>query len=203
MIKSVIFDYGGVIKEAHPLSVDVATIYKMPVEEVFKVRPLLAPFFSLLQRGLIKEEDFWQEVSTILKKPLLINCKNLSRNSYEKGFSFYKETLKFVKELKKKKFITAVLSNITNFEADVIRKKKGYKEFDVLVLSYEEKTEKPEIDIYASALKKIKVRPEECIFIDDREENLLPAIKMGMKTVLAQNPKQIKKDVYSIIDSQK
>lgn len=191
------------MKTAHPLSVDVATIYNIPVEEAFRIRPTAGPLYSLLQRGLIEETEFWKEISAILKKPLLPDCKKLSREFYEKDFFLHAEMFEFVKELKKKKIITAVLSNITEFEADVIRKNNGYKDFDVLILSYKEKLEKPGKDIYLLTIKRLGLKPSECIFIDDKEVNLPPAADLGIKTVLAVNSKQTIKDVNSIIESQK
>jgi putative hydrolase of the HAD superfamily len=58
---------------------------------------------------------------------------------------------------------------------------------------------KPELKIYRLTLKKLKVKPEECIFIDDKEKNLKPAKKLGIKTVLAKNPKQVIRDVCKIL----
>jgi len=200
MIKAVIFDYGGVMKSSHPLSMDIATIYNISVEEVEKVKKITIPFFSLLQRGLINEQEFWQKFSDAIKKPIPQNYKELLREIYEKTLVLFPEMIEFVKKLKDKGIKTAVLSNITKFQAEIIRKNNGYKEFDVLVLSYEEKLEKPELNIYLSVIKKLGVEPEECVFIDDKEKNLAPAKSLGMKTVLAKNSGQIIKDVFSIIN---
>ena len=200
MIKAVIFDYGGVMKSSHPLSMDIATIYNISVEEVEKVKKITTPFFSLLQRGLINEQEFWQKFSDAIKKPIPQNYKELLREIYEKTLVLFPEMIEFVKKLKDKGIKTAVLSNITKFQAEIIRKNNGYKEFDVLVLSYEEKLEKPELNIYLSVIKKLGVEPEECVFIDDKEKNLVPAKSLGMKTVLAKNSGQIIKDVFSIIN---
>ena len=200
MIKAVIFDYGGVMKSSHPLSMDIATIYNISVEEVEKVKKITTPFFSLLQRGLINEQEFWQKFSDAIKKPIPQNYKELLREIYEKTLVLFPEMIEFVKKLKDKGIKTAVLSNITKFQAEIIRKNNGYKEFDVLVLSYEEKLEKPELNIYLSVIKKLGVEPEECVFIDDKEKNLAPAKSLGMKTVLAKNSGQIIKDVFSIIN---
>ena len=200
MIKAVIFDYGGVMKSSHPLSMDIATIYNISVEEVEKVKKITIPFFSLLQRGLINEQEFWQKFSDVIKKPIPQNYKELLREIYEKTLVLFPEMIEFVKKLKDKGIKTAVLSNITKFQAEIIRKNNGYKEFDVLVLSYEEKLEKPELNIYLSVIKKLGVEPEECVFVDDKEKNLAPAKSLGMKTVLAKNSGQIIKDVFSIIN---
>jgi len=186
----------------HPISMDIATIYNISEEAVSEAKKRTAPFFSLLQKGLITDKDFLEEVSKALNKASPKNCTEIAEKLYSESFAFYPEMMNFVEELKSKKIKTAVLSNIPEFQADIIRKNNGYKGFDVVVLSYKEKLEKPELDIYISTLKKLKLKPDECIFIDDKQANLLPAISLGMKTVLAVNPKQIANDVYSIIESE-
>jgi putative hydrolase of the HAD superfamily len=61
---------------------------------------------------------------------------------------------------------------------------------------------KPQKEFYELAVKDLVVLPGECIFIDDDENNLLPAEKLGMKTVLAKKPEQIVEDVWGIIKSE-
>lgn len=201
MIKAVIFDYEGVIKNLHSLSMDIATIYNIPIEKVERAKKITKPFFSLLQKNLINEEEFWQKASEAIKKPTPKNCKEMARKLYKKSFVLFPEMIEFVRKLKYEQIKTAVLSNVVEFHAEIIRKNNGYKEFDVVVLSYEERLKKPELNIYLSIIKKLGVKPEECIFIDDKKENLSPAIKLGMKTVLANSSNQTIKDVCSIINS--
>ncbi len=43
---------------------------------------------------------------------------------------------------------------------------------------------KPEKEMYEIILKRLDVKPEEAIFIDDRKENTEKARKMGIKNVL-------------------
>ena len=46
-------------------------------------------------------------------------------------------------------------------------------------------------------LERLKVKANECIYIDDREVNLEPAKKLGMKTILFRNAKQLKKELIN------
>lgn len=50
---------------------------------------------------------------------------------------------------------------------------------------------KPDEKIYQIFLSKVEVEPEECVFIDDKEENLIPAHALGMKTVLFESPAKL------------
>lgn len=203
MIKAVLFDYGGVVKIGHPLSMDIMEICNISKEELKKVEDKRAQLVIQAETGVISDEQFWEEFSKIISKPLPDspkNCEKLAKKIYRETFVFVPEVIGLVKKLKTQGIRTAVLSNIYKFEAEVIREKYGYKEFDPVILSYEVGMRKPEINIYLLAIEKLKVKPEECIFIDDKEKNLLPAEELGMKTVLARSPEQIVKDVLFIVN---
>jgi len=58
---------------------------------------------------------------------------------------------------------------------------------------------KPELAIYRLTLKKLEVNPEESIFVDNKEVNLIPARELGMQTILFQNPEQLKNDLQKIL----
>ena len=199
-IKAVIFDYGGVLKDGTPLPIEISEAYNIPLEELNKLKDKTVPLFQLLNSGLIDEENFWQKIAEAIAKPLPSNCTRLCREIYRKHFSLNTKLLAFTKLIKSKGLKIAVLSNIAEFQAEIIRENGGYDDFNPVVLSYEEKVNKPDIAIYLSALKKIKFKPNECIFIDDKERNLLPARDLGMQTVLAQTTEQIIKDVSAILN---
>ncbi len=50
---------------------------------------------------------------------------------------------------------------------------------------------KPIRKFYDRALSTAQARPEQSLFIDDREQNLGPAAALGMKTILYQSPSQL------------
>lgn len=56
--------------------------------------------------------------------------------------------------------------------------------FAEYVLSFEVGYLKPHPQIYKEALKKAEARAEECVFIDDIEENIEGAKKVGLETLL-------------------
>ncbi len=51
---------------------------------------------------------------------------------------------------------------------------------------------KPTHKFYDRALSIAQARPEQSLFIDDREQNLTPAAALGMKTILYQSPAQLR-----------
>jgi putative hydrolase of the HAD superfamily len=61
---------------------------------------------------------------------------------------------------------------------------------DVLVYSYEVGLQKPDPRIYLLTWERLGVRPEEGVFLDDHEENVVGAREMGMRAVLFQSTVQ-------------
>ncbi len=61
---------------------------------------------------------------------------------------------------------------------------------DVLVYSYEVGLQKPDPRIYLLTCERLGVRPEEGVFLDDHEENVVGAREMGMRAVLFQSTVQ-------------
>jgi len=195
MIKAVIFDYGGVVKQMSDAFIrNVAKSFNIDEEEFLEVyRKPLSP----LLRGTMSEENFWKNCSSQLNLP--DNFKQLYKGIYKKFFHIFSEIIDLVEELKKKGIITAVLSNVSRMHADMIREYKGYEFFDVVILSCEVGIVKPEKEIYQLTLDKLGIKGEEAIFIDDREENLVPARELGIKTVLAQSSEQIIREVNTLL----
>ena len=57
-------------------------------------------------------------------------------------------------------------------------------ETDGHIISAEEKLAKPDPRFYQLLFTRYGLKPEECIFIDDREKNILAAEVLGMKAIL-------------------
>jgi FMN phosphatase YigB (HAD superfamily) len=55
---------------------------------------------------------------------------------------------------------------------------------DKIFVSCKMKMKKPDTKIYEEALKKLGRKPEETIFVDDRETNLVSPQKLGMNVIL-------------------
>lgn len=57
---------------------------------------------------------------------------------------------------------------------------------------------KPDERIYQVALDLTQYLPHECCFIDDRADNLTAAEKIGLKTVLAKDAQQLRRELQSL-----
>lgn len=202
MIKAVIFDYDGVVKKSQKLSLDIADLYKISVEEYEKFIPQLKPIIEKFDKGLIGEEKFWMEFSHAMGKVVPEKCGEKAKKMYKDKFVFFAEVIELIDELKNQGFRLSILSNMFPYQAEIIKENNGYAPFDDVFISCERELKKPDLEFYELVIREMNVRPQECLFIDDKEENLLPAEKLGMKTVLAKKQEQIVKDIWAIIKSE-
>jgi putative hydrolase of the HAD superfamily len=82
------------------------------------------------------------------------------------------------------KYRTALLSNTDPERFGFVRKK--FPEilfFDDYVLSYELRLIKPDRRIYLEAARRAGCRPDECVFIDDMEENVKSAVDASLRGI--------------------
>jgi len=101
-----------------------------------------------------------------------------------------------VQNLKNYGFKVTLLSIIIiKSHANVNRRLKRYALFNPTILSCVVKMKKPELRIYKLTLKMMKLAAKNCVFIDDREEDLIPAEKLGINNILFKFVKQLKKQI--------
>jgi len=193
MIKVIIFDVGGVYLDGSFVNF---------VNKVNKVLNINKNFHTnqevivdiRLAKGEIPIKEFFKKY---FKKK--INRKQMRKiiKIWTNTWKLSTEMKKLVKKLKKN-YRLAILSNSDSLNSQNYEKKGWYKYFDVLILSHKLGVRKPQKKIYDIAIKKLNVKPKECLFIDNQEECLKPARKIGMKTVLFKSKLQLKKELRKL-----
>ncbi len=189
-IKAIIFDYGGVIslhgriypfceKWAIKLNKDLKKFRKMISENWFK---------ASINR--VNSKLFWKRLANFLK----IDTE-IVRAKIMKYMGFRQDVFELVKRLKKNYKVALLSNQIEDWLGEIIKEKNFKEVFDVIVTSYTSKIAKPDIRIFKETVEKLEVKPEECVYIDDLEKNIPPAEKLGMKTILFKNNKQLINDL--------
>lgn len=85
----------------------------------------------------------------------------------------------------KGKYKLAIISNDSGRWSKYLREKFGInKYFDVISISGDLKIQKPDERIFLLTIEKLGVKPEDCIYVDDRSGNLNAAKKVGMTPIL-------------------
>ncbi|UZE94197.1 MAG: HAD family phosphatase [Candidatus Pacearchaeota archaeon] len=189
-IKAIIFDIGGVLTKYKDFHTYMARKFNLK-RATWKKR--IEPERNLLIRGKISQKIALKKTA----KKLNIDEKRIEKILFEGYKAVHKKNpimINLVKKLKKN-YKIIILSNQTLISDRVIKRFNFYKIFNLVILSYKVGTRKPDAKIYKITLKKLKLNPQECIFIDDVRRNILPAKKLKIKTILFKNIRQFKKDL--------
>ena len=93
--------------------------------------------------------------------------------------------LKLIQDLKSK---GVGVYGLTNWPAETFdearRRFKTIASIDNIVVSSHVKLAKPEPAIFELLISKYNLKPEECVFIDDRKDNVDTAIRLGMSGIV-------------------
>lgn len=91
---------------------------------------------------------------------------------------------------------------LTNWSAETFPiAKERYRVFglmDGIVMSGEERIAKPDLRIYQLLLDRYGLKAEECVFIDDRKENVVAAHQLGIHGIVFESRDQVQKAFENI-----
>jgi putative hydrolase of the HAD superfamily len=91
---------------------------------------------------------------------------------------------------------TAILSNMGDSVLESIKRKFDWiSRFDVLVWSYQLHMAKPDPEIYLYTLQQLGTRPDETLFLDDKQVNVDAALDLGMKALQFSNVETLRRDL--------
>ena len=122
----------------------------------------------------LPELGLTDEQTVLLASDLVNNAKK---------YVFYDDALRVIPALKKR-YQLAVVSDAWPSLVDVFKENGVCDCFDTFVISSAIGVTKPDAKMYLTALEKLKVSPEEAVFVDDNPANCLGAMKVGIHAVL-------------------
>lgn len=197
MYKHIIFDFGGVFLNAdrarHGMEKDLAKIFNIPEKEAYEI------WKAHLEKVSVDEETP-REFLVLINKQLGLHlnigkayAKWKSYNMLEKEQINW-DLLDYVKQLKKR-YKVHMLTNRIDLDNDSDKlTNELYSRFENVFVSHKEKLRKPDTKAFLNAIAKMGADPEECVFVDDLQQNVTVANELGIKGVLFTNLKTLKMD---------
>ena len=190
MIKNLVFDLGGVL-----LDIDFKRTFnafnELGIQNAYELNdyPDVLGLFMALERGKHSPENFRKRFRVLTGFDGCDHDLDRAFNALLVGF--VPERVARVQELSMK-FNTFILSNTNAIHCKHYNKMLfdtwGMKDLDHLVkkafYSHDLGSRKPDHEIYMRMIKDSGIRAEESLFIDDRQENLDAAKKIGFKVML-------------------
>lgn len=107
----------------------------------------------------------------------------------------------YARELKKRGYKVAVLSNIGRDTIQKLFNDNDYELFDEIIASGDIGVTKPHLTAYDRALDRLQVLPQEAIMIDDSFANVSGAVEAGMHGVVFTSLVTMKNDVEALLDA--
>ena len=180
MYKSIIFDIGGVLVDFDPKAYLVDRLCNAEMEEKVYDLTFGSEEWQLLEHA--RAEGCAFEVQGVLDDWMHILRPRL-------------RMLELVRRLKNHGYCVYYLSNIPQDVLELLTERGVLAQFDGGVASCEVQVNKPDPQIYKALLKKYQLKASECIFIDDRLENVQAAFALGFAGI------QMKDSVGTLIRS--
>lgn len=194
MVKVIIFDLAEVyLKGLLGVEHRIAELLDLDPKAVYK--SLHIPELTLLFKGRITEDEYWKRIIAITGWNLDIQKL---KEEVRANFQEIEGTRKIIEGLRKR-YTVVVLSIHAKEWIEYCREQFMLSElFHHEFYSFGNGICKPDPQAYKHVLDKLKVPPEECIFIDDQERNLIPARQLGIKTIRFNNPDQLKEELKKV-----
>lgn len=194
MIKNIILDVGNVLVDYCWKSYIDSLGFSEETAKRVAAATVLSQTWDEYDRGVLTDEEVLNRFiknDPAIEKELRIFSENLS--GIIKEFPY---TRQWILDLKAQGFKVYILSN---FGSKCMRECKDEMGFVPLVdgalFSYEEKVVKPDDAIYQKLYKRFHLKPEECLFFDDREDNIKAAIENGMQGIVFKSYEQAKEAI--------
>lgn len=201
MIKNIIFDFGGVLLDWNP-----RYLYKSYFNNDEEMEHFLADICN--GEWNIRQDagrPFAEAVKELQAKfPEYAEAIQMYDDDWEKMLKCeLPESIDLLKELK---FMGYGIYGMTNWSAEKIgyafANYSFFSLFDGIVVSGVEKVVKPDRKIYEILLERYSLKPGECVFIDDNQDNVDMAKVLGINAIRFDNIGNVKEHLETLLNKQ-
>jgi len=151
--------------------------------------------FRVLMDGKINSNEFWVRFS-------LRYGKKVKEELFGKFFNpgIIQETKDIIEQLKSNSRVVCGTNTIDSLYYYLLNQ-GSYEIFDEVYTSTLMGISKPDPDFYRYILKKEMIKPENTIFVDDTEENIISAQKIGINSILFTDSNSLRQQVKTFSNS--
>lgn len=192
MIRAIIFDLNGIFLKSELLNKRVEKKWGISKEQFL---PALTEIMNVVRKpGAPSSFSLWQPY---FKRWKLAVSEDEFFNFWFSGEKLDVELLQLSQKLRKRGIKIFVLSN--NFKERTEYYRTNFPELsgsvDKTYFSWETGMVKPDPNAWKIILAENRLKPEECLYFDDSEKNVLTAKKMGIRSYLFEGLDKLKKIV--------
>lgn len=179
MIKNVILDVGKVLVEWEPEAAFQKLGFDADTARIVGEATVLSPDWNELDRSALSDEEMLAKF--IANAPA--NEGEIRKLWDNIGLAIYQYDYakSWIQRMRQNGYRVYILSNYARWTYEKTQEALSFLEdVDGALFSFQVQQIKPEPEIYQSLLKRFKLKPAECIFIDDRPENIDAALAQGI-----------------------
>lgn len=198
-LRAVILDFGDVISlPADPEVIRWMARFFGLAENKF--REIYSSFRLDYDRGAVSATEYWKHIADAAGRELSNGqIEQLRKADVTMWGRLNPDVLLWADRLRAAGYKTAILSNMHDDMVQHLRSNGDWaNRFDSLTLSSAIGMVKPEPDIFEYCLMSLGVRPEEALFIDDREANIEGALRAGISGIYAPSTDELRKTLAAI-----
>ena len=181
MIKNVVLDMGNVLLDFNPEFVMNMFCSSPEEKEIIDKELFNGPEWKMGDRGDIKDKDRFDLVKVRVPEKYHEALKNCA-DRWDVCMTPLDGAREFCESVKENGFGIYVLSNASDLFYVYFPKFLPLDFFDGVFVSSDYLMLKPDVEIYKTFLEKYGLKGDECLFIDDREDNIEGAKKAGLNT---------------------
>ncbi len=190
-LKAVILDFGNVLSlpNRHDGVLEYIRRLDIPEDDFLKVYRTERHLFD---QGDLDVWEYWTRVMdrtfTGYSRLTLERLVDLDMQDWTR---LNEPVLEWHRTLAESGYLTGILSNLPYVFAEYFREHFPWLEqVDAVTFSCDVGVVKPEPEIYRVCLKSLGLEPEQALFIDDIQENVEGARRVGMHAALFVSPKE-------------
>ena len=191
----VIFDYGNVLCQAQPLA-DAQAMASILDVSVDRFTELYWQFRIEYDAAALDPIGYWSALARTASRRLsseqvagLIAIDNRSWSNPAPVMP------QWARDIRAAGLRTAILSNMPVPVRDYVMQCPWMPEFDAIAFSCDIGVCKPEPEIYLDCLAKLRAKPSEVLFLDDREPNVRAAEALGLHAVWFTDAKKAAREI--------
>lgn len=196
-IDTIVFDLGGVLIDWNPDYV-YRTIFSDPEKMRWFYENVCTPDWNEEQDAGRSLKDATEELVT--KFP---DHEDNIRAYYGRWTEMLggpiQGTVDVLKQLKESEIKLYALTNWSHETFPVALERYEFLHwFHGRIVSGEEKTRKPFLEIYQFLIDRFGIVPQQAVYIDDNARNLAPAKQLGFHTIHFKSPEQLRKELQEL-----
>lgn len=194
MIKTIIFDYAGVVTLTQDKSLFAQQHHKQFNLSPSELMDVLYKNWHDASVNKISDKQYWK---------LLSNDLNIDKEELKKmiisTFPIDLRMIDILNQLQGHYALIMMSNQIEDWLESEIDNNNLRDKFDYFINSYQVGIKKPDKEIFQLALRISGSKPEESLFIDDSVKNIESAKQLGIKTILFESFEQFTNDLNKFV----